>query len=235
MGGGKLDINFAAGPLYAYFTAYADFFIVWSPFYFTADVGITAGAGFRGKWGPIDVDISVHVGAKLHLKGPPFSGYVDIDVIVTTIRIHFGDPPDEPKRLSLTEFWDLLSGDTHSDDGGITLAIDTGSIPGGKSIVEADSAKQVWTVSPNGFSFLVQCRFALQAVNYDEKQAIPDGDKRLDVLSRPMQSRSSITSILNVKVTRKLDSKVEETFTCKPISKNAPLAHWKSGGFLLQG
>jgi hypothetical protein len=235
MGGGMLDLRFSAGGLYAYFTAYADFFIVWSPFYFIADMGVSVGAGYRGKWWFVNVDISVHVSAKLHLEGPPFSGVVKIDIGITVIDIYFGQPPGPPPALRLDEFWELLlsspgNGPGESDKAGITLAIESGSLPGENHKVATDSTNQSWAVSPGGFIFLVQCRFALQEVIYDKTQVIPkQGGDIYQVFSRPMHSTQSITSILTITVTRDKQKEGENEvveFTCKPIWKKVPSAQW---------
>jgi hypothetical protein len=228
MGGGKLDLRFSAGPIYAYFIAYADFFIVWSPFYFTVDLGISVGVGVRGKFLWWNVDMSVEVSADLHLSGPPFSGRVRVDAGIADFVIHFGDSSNPPEPLTLDQFWQLLSSSKPSGYGrelreetgdGITLAIESGSLPAKNHKIATESDKQSWDVSPGNFSFVVQCRFALKEVKYGDAHIISD----TEVYSKPMQTTKPIISELTITLTSDNDN---EKFTLEPILKNVPSAQW---------
>ena len=205
MGGGKLDLRFSAGPIYAYLTAYADFFIVWSPFHFTADMGVAVGGGIKGKVLWWDVDFHIDVYANLHLEGPPFSGYVRVHTFIKDFDICFGDSSSIPRALTLDEFWDLLSKPPGGGQGvstdGITLGIESGSLPGDNRKVQTKANTQSWVVSPGNFSFTVQCRFALQEVQYEDTKVIPESGSTIDVYSKPMRLTESITSKLNITVT----------------------------------
>ena len=229
MGGGKLDLRFSAGPIYAYFIAHADFFIVWSPFYFMVDLGISVGVGVRGKFLWWNIDISIDVSADLHLTGPPFRGWVRIDVGIADVYIPFGNSSNPPAPLTLAEFWELLSKppgggrEIREETGnGITLAIESGNLPAENPKVATDSDKQSWDVNPGNFSFLVQCRFAVKEVKYGSN-AKPEIVSDTEVYSKPMQSSKPIKSELTITLTSDRDN---EKFTLEPIWKNVPSAQW---------
>lgn len=233
MGGGRIEINFSAGPAYAYFTAYADFFIVYKPFYFTADMGVHVGAGLRGKILCFDADISVHVGADLHLEGPPFSGWVEIDLYVKVLHVDFGGHRKRPDPLTFAEFQELVmsapnsaSFSNASKNPGITLAIESGSAPGKEAQVSGDSSDQSWTVDASNFSFVVQCCFALQTISFGGKKVIPETEP-YKVNARPMQQSLASTT----EITIKLKNVEQHQFTFKPIMKKAPTALWKECEF----
>ena len=61
MGGGSLSVVFATGPIRAHLDAYASLFMVWNPFHFTADFGVSVGVGFHGKvlfW-TVTIEVSI--------------------------------------------------------------------------------------------------------------------------------------------------------------------------------
>src|SRR4030095_8270489 len=47
MAGGRLEIAYRKGGIYASFTAYADFLIAWDPFHYDVRIGVSVTAGFR--------------------------------------------------------------------------------------------------------------------------------------------------------------------------------------------
>ena len=46
IGGGHLHVGYSSGSLAAWFDAFADFLINYSPFYFIADVGVSIGISY---------------------------------------------------------------------------------------------------------------------------------------------------------------------------------------------
>jgi hypothetical protein len=78
MGGGQLNAYFSCGPLSAYFNAWADFLMNFSPFHFLGSVGVEIGVEFDMDLFFCTIHISVDVSATLDLHGPPFGGVVRI-------------------------------------------------------------------------------------------------------------------------------------------------------------
>ena len=84
-----------------WFTAYCDFLISWDPFYYDITIGVSVGATFRMEicfFGCVDIDITVSLGADLHVLGPPFHGEVTVDLAVASVTVPFGDPPNQNKN-----------------------------------------------------------------------------------------------------------------------------------------
>jgi len=138
------------------------------------------------------------------------------------------DSSNPPEPLTLDQFWQLLLSSKPPGGGlelqekagdGITLAIESGSLPAKNKKVAAESDKQSWDVNPGNFSFLVQCRFALKEVKYGDAKVISE----TEVYAKPMQSTKAVTSELTITLTSDNDN---EKFTLEPILKNVPLAQW---------
>jgi hypothetical protein len=108
MAGGYLDATFKAGPLKAWFNAYANFLIEWKPFYFSVEIGITVGASFGTTIGGVDITLSVQMSAMLELAGPPIGGKVAVDWTVISFTIPFGDKDPETSPNNLAS-WDAFA------------------------------------------------------------------------------------------------------------------------------
>ncbi|PHH92176.1 hypothetical protein CDD83_8562 [Cordyceps sp. RAO-2017] len=108
MAGGRLHASFSAGPISAWFDAFANFLINYKPFHFTASAGICVGASFEIDFLFIHIRISVELSADLYLWGPPFGGQVEVDLKVATIHINFGDAIGDEPPASLLEFYQLV-------------------------------------------------------------------------------------------------------------------------------
>jgi hypothetical protein len=99
MAGGRLEVSYNKAGIYASFTAYADFLIAWDPFHYDVMVGVSVTAGFRLRacfFVCVTIDVSVSIGASVHLLGPPLHGEVTVDLEVASITIAFGPAPHAP-------------------------------------------------------------------------------------------------------------------------------------------
>ncbi|KAK3369577.1 hypothetical protein B0T24DRAFT_362258 [Lasiosphaeria ovina] len=108
MGGGRLHASFSAGPIAAWFDAFADFLINYKPFHFTADARIAVGVSFNIDFLFIHTHISVEIGAELHLWGPPLAGTVHVDFWITSFDINFGQRPGAIESVDLYQFYLLV-------------------------------------------------------------------------------------------------------------------------------
>jgi hypothetical protein len=109
MTGLKFEATYASkdGALRVAFLAYADFLIAWAPFHYEAEVGIAISVFYQ----PFHNDVSgasqaikLECSAILAIAGPPFGGVATINVLGAPLRIEFGLPTSEPKRLKWDEF-----------------------------------------------------------------------------------------------------------------------------------
>lgn len=146
MGGGRLRASFSAGPIKAWFDAFANFLINYKPFHFYSEAGICVGASFNLDVLFVHIHISVEVGADLYLWGPPMAGRVHVDIKVAKFNINFGSDESGKEKVDLAGFYDLIlqeSSKTEEDSGKV----------GGKAIAAAAS-----TPDPlkQGHTFLAQ-------------------------------------------------------------------------------
>jgi hypothetical protein len=108
MGGGRLRASYQAGPIKAWFDAFADFLINYKPFHFLAKAGIDVGVQFSARILFIHVCIGVEISADLYLWGPPVAGQVDVDLKVHKFTIHFGAEKHDPDPVDLDAFYNLV-------------------------------------------------------------------------------------------------------------------------------
>lgn len=108
MAGGYLDAVFKAGPLKAWFSAYANFLIEWKPFYFDVGIGVTVGVLFGVTIAGVDITLSVQMSAVLELQGPPVGGFIKVDWVVISFTIPFGDKKPDTSDNNLGS-WDAFA------------------------------------------------------------------------------------------------------------------------------
>ncbi|HLJ90669.1 MAG TPA: DUF6603 domain-containing protein [Candidatus Angelobacter sp.] len=106
--GGKLSFVFKTGPLRAWALFFLDALVSWDPVYFDIAMGISLGAGitiwFFGKR-----TISVSLGVKLYLWGPPIAGRAEFKVIGIKFSFSFGDrKASHTPPLAFGQFVDSL-------------------------------------------------------------------------------------------------------------------------------
>jgi len=102
MVGAKLEAYFHSGRISAWFTAYLDVIINWSPLYFEAELGIS----LKVKASFFLFDIDVTISASIEMWGPPVGGIAHIDLTVCKFDIDFG--PARPKKAELIDKWETF-------------------------------------------------------------------------------------------------------------------------------
>lgn len=108
MGGGRIHASFSAGPVGAWFDAFADFLINYKPFYFISQAGLAVGVSFNVDFLFIHIHISCEIGAQIYLWGPPVAGRVHVDFWVFGFDIDFGQSQEAVKAVRLLEFYLLV-------------------------------------------------------------------------------------------------------------------------------
>ncbi len=120
MTGTRMEATYGPDWLQVWFQAYTDILISWDPFHYEVDIGISVGARLRIRvcfFACCTINISVSVGASLHLAGPPFHGSVHADLGPISITIPFGDDAQPlPPAKHWIEFVDqyVKSGDANA-------------------------------------------------------------------------------------------------------------------------
>lgn len=171
MAGLRLELVYGPDWLQLWFTAHADFLAEWDPFKFQGDVGIAVGARLRIEACFIvcvHVEISISVGAELHIEGPPLHGTVTVDLGVTSVTVPFGEQ-QEPVAPTLS--WDAFVRKYLQSDSDETLPVGVqvsrGLLapdpPGGE--VAPGTAAQPWKLAPE-WAFMTETRMPVRAVTF---------------------------------------------------------------------
>ncbi|KAH0538452.1 hypothetical protein FGG08_004950 [Glutinoglossum americanum] len=231
MGGGRLDVSLALGPLSAWFNAYADFLINYKPFFFQAEGGLSVGVAFTLDLWIVTIRISVEIGATLYIQGPPFGGTVHVDFWVFGFDINFGASAGPIAAVSLGDFFKMVMQDSDKP-GKLALLLASGSeeattegepattsphvftvqsglIPNGKQ--ESTPSGQPWNVRGAVFSFSLATKFAINqatlvtGVHGDDPPpptVVPGTGG--SIYAKPMRLTTPLTSAVTVTITQDL-------------------------------
>jgi large repetitive protein len=110
MAGTRFTAALDLGFLWASLTLGVDAIVYFDPFEFSADGYASIAAGVTvdidlGWFGSIEVSLSFHLGATVHVQGPDFHGSATIDLDVTSATIAFGSSTDNStQQLSWPDF-----------------------------------------------------------------------------------------------------------------------------------
>ena len=103
MVGGFLDATWESGALKAWLKITADFLIAYKPFHYDASMSIDIGAQITIHFFGTH-HLSVHLGARLHIWGPSFSGTASFDIWIASFSVSFGSGSNAPPALLWQEF-----------------------------------------------------------------------------------------------------------------------------------
>lgn len=217
MAGGSLEVSFEAGSAHASFRASADFLIGWKPYHYDIElrVGISAGFGFLG-----DIDIS----AGLHIWGPEFGGYAEIDVTLFSFTIEFGDQGSRyPKAIPWSEFRD-------------------GFLPPGEEICSVAvtngllrqltwKGEELWVVNPKEFSLATDAFVPTKtAWKGESRTPLEVGTAKENFGVRPMGKKPDEVGAEHwIRITKDTDDgaiPAEDMFAFVPVTKLVPSAVW---------
>lgn len=92
------------GPARVWATLAFDGRLRWAPLQYNVNVVVEFGASFRIKVFFVHITITVHLGASLHIWGPPFSGRARLDLAICTVSFNLGANADTKQPLTWDEF-----------------------------------------------------------------------------------------------------------------------------------
>ncbi len=166
MFGGRLEAVFDSGAIRAWFIAYADVLVSWDPFMYDVAIGISVGVSATVKicfFKCVRISISVSVGARLHLAGPPLHGSVGIDYWVLSFTIPFGATPHDQPTLTWNQFSDkyLIAGDPSG--AATSMRVSAGLLPPEPpgAAAAAGTAAEPWKVGAE-YTFVIDTRLAAE-------------------------------------------------------------------------
>ncbi|MCV2393290.1 alpha/beta hydrolase, partial [Actinotalea sp. M2MS4P-6] len=153
MTGTRVEATYGPDWIQVWFSAYTDILVMRDPFHYIVDIGISVGARLRIRvcfFACATIEISVSVGASLHLEGPPFHGTVTADLGVTSVTVPFGDNAlPEPPMRHWDEFVEMFVKAGDANAGSVAAQVTTGLLPAepAGAPVAPGTAEQPWRVS----------------------------------------------------------------------------------------
>ncbi|PPJ51887.1 hypothetical protein CBER1_09060 [Cercospora berteroae] len=228
MGGGKLEVVFSAGLLCAYLTAYADFLIVYNPFYFMGEMGVCVGVRFTMDILFVTIHISVELNARLRLKGPEFGGSAYVDFWVFGFEVPFGADARRPGKKTLDEFVELLLQVPDADSVARTAITD------GQATTGQIDKLHVLSVEEGRYTNKAKDATSDPGAITITQPAASDTEPDLVLLeedpfyAKPMQLTTQLVSTMTVSIAKieKNGNNEVATFLPLPIIKSTPKALW---------
>ncbi len=119
MAGTRIEAVYAMGSwLRVWFTAWADFLLMWDPFHYDISIGVELGAKVKFTvnllFGKVRITLSISIGAELRVLGPPLHGVVKAKLGPFKVTVAFGSADPDKEYLGWPAFRDkyILSEDS---------------------------------------------------------------------------------------------------------------------------
>ncbi|KAM6535497.1 hypothetical protein FALCPG4_005055 [Fusarium falciforme] len=211
MGGGRMDLVVNKGWVRATFSAWADFFMHYHPFFFMAEVGICL-------WAEVNIPAllcDIHLGpkefsARLSLQGPPMAGYVHLHFWKYDTIVAFGPMSLRPPPLSWEPFLRMaknLPAEPRESDAknapNHIITITKGALPAHESARPGfqDEGSPRVEIRATHLEFQVQARVPVLSATVG-KNAPFETKGSYSLFARPMQHKEAIENS-HLKVTLK--------------------------------
>lgn len=211
MAGGHLDASYNSATIAAWFRVGADFMIAWQPFAYDAQMYVHVGA----RWGALTFE----VGADVHVWGPEFAGYAEVDLGITSFTTHFGDT--SPPAVDPVDWATFRAASLPPLDAICTVACVRGLVA---TLAPARGFAAEWVVSAHDLVVEVASQIPADGCTFNGESL--DGEfgpfPLLGVA--PMDvAVGGLTSALHVTVLR---DNAEEGMRLTPVRKTVPTALW---------
>ncbi|MFE6334340.1 DUF6603 domain-containing protein [Streptomyces sp. NPDC057798] len=226
MAGGSLDVRFHAGPVRAWLTAGVDVLIQWKPFWFEAGFHVSIGVSASVKILFVRITITVEVGAKLTVWGPPTGGRAKIKLWFISFTIGFGrDREADSNKLDWPGFREMLP----PGDNAVRMLPGAGLIadrpPWGTGTRSSDD--EAWQVSSAGFAFSTDSAVPVTELYVNTAMGTPvERGSKLDI--RPME-KTGLTSVQCVSLSKDGESFDLSDWGHAPSKAAVPQALWGAG------
>jgi len=248
MGGGRLHASYQAGPITAWFDAFADFLINYKPSHFTADAGIAIGVRYDLDVLFIHTHISVEIQAELYMWGPPVAGRLHVDFWITSFDINFGATDAKSQPVTLDEFYGLVlqasskpdskqarnpNTDERPKNEGHTFLAQSGLM--NNSELPERQPNTPWIVRGGTFSFVIGCKMAINNAERVDDDTEPDEEKKVldscsytvkDIYAKPMKITSRLESTMTFSITQDGAGNDDAQWGMESFTKSVPTGLW---------
>lgn len=145
MAGLKIEIHAELGPAWAHIVLGADAIIYFDPFWLNATVYASIDAGITIDVWIGEITLSVHIGARITLEGPPFHAVGTLEIGPASVTVEIGDATVAPQALTWPAFVEK-----YLEDAGAGTARALTAITGRGTVPPAGGARTGDEASPDG-------------------------------------------------------------------------------------
>ncbi|OOQ89325.1 hypothetical protein PEBR_27424 [Penicillium brasilianum] len=234
MAGGMLSVNLEKGKLRAWLTIFLDVLINRDPFSFQMDAGVTIGVNYTLEF-LVTLNITVQIGAVLHIEGPPVHGTVYVDFYVFGFSVHFGstERPEEAE-ISLQSFYNLIMKENTKQKEAPEVTPHTYNAQCGlisDSSGDLPKSDGPWRVRSGTFVFSITSAFPISSLQLDDKKLGVSGNNSIH--ARPLKASGELESQLVMNVTKAPHKKLGQNqkdekvaWQCSTTATALPRALW---------
>ena len=217
MAGGHLEALYESGPLKAWFKAGADFLISWQPYHYDAEIYIDLGASYTYHLFGTH-QITLDLGADVHIWGPEFAGTADIHILIFDISVAFGPSGTAtPDPIS----WDDFKQKCLPDKKELSGVIAHGQ--------HGLDDKQIPIVNPKELTINVSSPVPISAIKIPMGGTlieIDDSNKKFGIAPMDLPMASSTQTITITKDKIPLPATEMASFHFEPVMQKLPAAIW---------
>ncbi|MEO8193523.1 MAG: DUF6603 domain-containing protein [Gemmatimonadales bacterium] len=214
MAGGLLEAVYKSGDVKAWFSARANMYVQWRPFWFDVEIGVTVGIEVDTWLGTVRTETS----ADLWLWGPDVGGRVRVSLWVVSFTVRFGAAYNRPSQtLSWADFRTMLLPPENDK-------LYSGNVERG--LIAGSPASGPWTVLPE---FVLRTDIFLGTARVKFGMAAEtDGGALVQIDIKPMKTPVNIASVHKVRVIRLRDGQdVTDRFQQREVLRgNVARALW---------
>jgi hypothetical protein len=234
MAGGMWNVNYDFGFIKASLIIRADMIISWAPFYYEIEAAVRVRIEANIEALGVQIRYRLEMSANLHICGPPFAGSVNVNWIILSFTIPFGDDKQrKPDPLEWNEFRNsFIPADKKGLIKPVLIIITDGIIEEHKN--EKGEIEYI-TVNPHKLKVKVDSVIPIKDLQADLKNSFKGLEKinfekyyKAALGIRPMGIRE-LESILEVGIKPgNSDNAKSELFELSCYSKSVPESLWSS-------
>ncbi len=225
MAGGMLNVVFQSGNLKAWFKAWADLIIWWTPIHFKVEIGVSIGASYTLHIFGCTKTLTVELGANVTLWGPPTGGTATVHLWIFSFTIDFGARPLTPPIATWEQVQTLLPA-SHEALKVVAVKGMTTSEPAKSGNVAENGPEpaKLWVARRDTFTFSTSCAVPSSAVIAGGVQVQTSAAVNI----QPMQL-TGLASQHVVVITNSGKNDVTSRFQSSADVGNVPTGLWGTG------
>ncbi|MFG2099747.1 DUF6603 domain-containing protein [Micromonospora echinaurantiaca] len=148
--GGRLEASYDRSPVRVWFTAALDMYLRWDPLTYDITASVSVGARFTIKvcfFACARINVSVSLGAKVTLQGPPLRGTVTVDLAIASVTVRFGKK-QEQSYLTWNQVWVKYLSGGDANRPATSGTVTAGTLPPVVGSRPDGTAERPWSVAP---------------------------------------------------------------------------------------